>query len=92
MLGISYVPPSQSKYYNDVEMLNLEGEITSFVSNNTDLLIKSDLNAKKTARLEDYTRMDTFLSDMFDFDTDTRSVFNKLAILEKYNIPLERAS
>lgn len=91
MLGISYVPPFQSKYYNDEEMLNLEREITSFCSNDKYLFITGDLNAK-TAKLEDYTRADTFLSHMFDFDNETRSFFNKVLILKNYNIPIERAS
>ncbi|MCG8112934.1 MAG: reverse transcriptase domain-containing protein [Candidatus Thiodiazotropha taylori] len=91
MLGISYVPPFQSKYYNDEEMLNLEREITSVCSNNKYIYLTGDLNAR-TARLEDYTRADTFLSDMFDYDTETRSFFDKVSILENYNIPTDRAS
>lgn len=91
MLGVSYVPPAQSKYFNDEEILNLESEITSFCSNNKYVLITGDLNAR-TARLKDYMRADNFLSDIFDFDTETRSFFDKISILEKFNIPTERAT
>ena len=91
MLGISYVPPTQSKYYNAEEILSLEREITSVCSNNKYVLITGDINAR-TAKLSDYIRADDFLSDVFDFDNETRSVFDKVNILEQYNIPTERES
>ena len=91
MLGISYVPPTQSKYYNAEEILSLEREITSVCSNNKYVLITGDINAR-TAKLSDYIRADDFLSDVFDFDNETRSFFDKVNILEQYNIPTERES
>ena len=36
--------------------------------------------------------LDQFVSDMFEFDDDTVSFFDKTNILEKLNIPLERVS
>ena len=75
ILGLSYIPPIQSKYYNDEEeILNLEREITSVCSQHKYVLITGDLNAR-TARLKDYTRVDNFLSDLFDFDAETLSFF-----------------
>ncbi|MEW8547774.1 MAG: reverse transcriptase family protein, partial [Candidatus Thiodiazotropha sp.] len=91
MLGICYVPPTQSKYYNAEEILNLEREITSACSNNKYVFITGDINAR-TAKLRDYIRADDFLSDIFDFDDETRSFFDKVNILEQYNIPTERAT
>ena len=74
MLGISYVPPTQSKYYNAEEILSLEREITSVCSNNKYVLITGDINAR-TAKLSDYIRAYDFLSDVFYFDNETRSFF-----------------
>ena len=91
MLGISYVPPTQSKYYNVEEILSLEREITSVCSNNKYVLITGDINAR-TAKLSDYIRADDFLSDVFDFDNETRSFFDKVNIFKQYNIPTERES
>ena len=46
MLGVSYIPPAQSKYFNDEEILNLEREITSVCSSYKYVLISGDLNAR----------------------------------------------
>ena len=51
MLCISYILPTQSKYYNDEEIVNLEREITSVCGSNKYVLITGDLNAR-TARLK----------------------------------------
>ena len=76
ILGLSYIPPIDSKYYNDEEILNLEREITSVCSQHKYVLITGDLNAR-TARLKDYTRVDNFLSDIFVFDAETLSFLTK---------------
>ena len=47
IMGVSYIPPIQSKYYNDEEILNLEREITSVCGKNKYVLITGDLNAKR---------------------------------------------
>lgn len=91
MLGICYVPPTQSKYYSDEEMLNLEREITSVCGKYKYVLVSGDINAR-TAGLRDYVRADEFLSDIFDFDMETRSFFDKINVLEQLNIPTERVS
>ena len=62
ILGVSYIPPIQSKYYNDEEILNLERDITSVCGKNKYVLITGDLNAR-TAKLKDHTRVDNFFSD-----------------------------
>ena len=67
ILGLTYIPPIQSKYYNDEEILNLGREITSVCSKNKYVIITGDLNAR-TAMLKDYTRVDNFFSDIFDFE------------------------
>ena len=81
ILGISYVPPTQSKYYNAEEILSLEREITSVCSNNKYVHITGDINAR-TAKLIDYIRADDFLSDVFDFDNEIHSFIDKVNIFE----------
>ena len=85
MLGVSYIPPAQSKYFNDEEILNLEREITSVCSSYKYVLISGDLSAR-TAKLKDNTLVDSFNFDTFDFDAETRAFFDKTPILEKYTV------
>ena len=42
MLGVTYIPPTQSKYFNDEEILNLEREITSAFGSIKYLFIRSN--------------------------------------------------
>ena len=81
MLGISYVPPTQSKYSIAEEILSLERKITSVCSNNKYVHITGHINAR-TAKLIDYIRADDFLSDVLDFDNETHSFFDKVNIFE----------
>ena len=91
ILGIVYVPPSQSRFYNDDELSKLENEIMSVCSSNKYVVISGDINAR-TAKLQDYVKLDQYFSDMFHFDDDVANFFDKTEILESLNIPLERSS
>ncbi|MEW8548531.1 MAG: reverse transcriptase family protein [Candidatus Thiodiazotropha sp.] len=91
ILGVIYVPPTQSKYFSEEEILNLESEIISFCSNNRYVIITGDINAR-TAKLNDYVIADNFLSDYFDFDDETLSFFDKTNTLFHYGVPLNRAN
>ena len=62
ILGVVYIPPENSNYYNEDEFLILENEILSFSSENKFVLLSGDFNAK-TGQLRDYTERDDFLSD-----------------------------
>ena len=73
------------------KFLNLEREITSVCGKNKYVLITGYLSAR-TAKLKDHTRVDNFFSDLFNFDLETRSFFNKTSILEKHDVPLQRTS
>ena len=55
------------------------------------MFINGDINGR-TSRLQDFTRLDSFVSDMFDFDDSTSSFFDKTTVLENKNIPLDRVS
>ena len=91
ILGSIYIPPVQSRYYNEDEFAVLESEIISQCSNNKYVFINGDLNGR-SSRLPDFTLIDSFVSDLFDFDDSTANFFDKTSLLENLNIPLERAS
>ena len=74
ILGTIYIPPVQSRFYNEDEIAVLENEIISQCSNNKYVFINGDINGW-TSRLPDFTRLDNFVSDMFDFDDYTASFF-----------------
>ncbi|MEW8546031.1 MAG: endonuclease/exonuclease/phosphatase family protein [Candidatus Thiodiazotropha sp.] len=91
IIGITYVPPSQSRFFNDDELQTLENEITSMCSSHKYVFITGDLNAR-TARLSDYVQLDEFLAETFELDDETINFFNKTTILEQLKIPLNRTS
>ena len=91
ILGTIYVPPAQSRFYNDDEIQVLENEIMSLCSNHKYVFITGNINAR-TARLCDFTRLDPFAVDMFDIDDDIASFFDKTTILEDLGIPFHRVS
>ena len=61
ILGIVYVPPSQSRFYNDDELSKLENEIMSVCSSSKYVVISGDINAR-TAKLQDYIKLDQYFS------------------------------
>ena len=91
MLGTSYIPPTQSRFFNEEEIDRLEGEIMSMCSRNKYMCITGDLNAR-IGHLKDYVETDEYLSDMFNFDEETTDFFDKSEILVKSGIPLKRVS
>ena len=81
----------QSRFYNEDEIAVLESEIMAQCSNHKYVFINGDINGR-TSRLVDFTRLDNFVSDMFEFDNVTASFFDKINTLENLNSPIERAS
>ena len=73
------------------EIAVLENEIMSICSSHKFVTINGDIN-RRTSRMCDYTILDNFLSDLFEFDENTSNFFDKTEILEKFSIPLERVS
>lgn len=90
-LGLIYVPPTQLKYFNDEELLNLEREITSLCSKHKYLFIIGDVNAR-TAMPNDNTSTNTFLTNFFLFRRRDPLIFDKTSILALYGIPIDRIS
>ena len=91
IIGITYAPPSQSRFFNDDELQTLENEITSMCSSHKYIFITGDLNAR-TGILTDYVQLDEFLAEEFELDDETAHFFDKTTILERLKIPLSRTS
>ena len=90
-LGIVYVPPTQSRFYNDDELSKLENEIVSVCSLNKYVIISGDINAR-TKKLPDYLELDQYISDLFDYDDEIANFIDKTELLKNLNIPLARCS
>lgn len=91
LLGTVYIPPQQSRFFNEDELELLDQEITSSMSSYKNVCIMGDFNAQ-TSDLADYTLADNFLTDHFDFDQETIEYFDQRSILEKHGIQVARVS
>ena len=90
-IGIVYIPPDKSKYYDEMQMRMLEEEIARFCSENERVILAGDYNAR-TSMIRDYISPDKLTMpdvDIFDFESDTDE---SLKILESLNIQLHRES
>ena len=68
ILGVLYIPPSQSRFLNDDEFLDLETEITSMRGQSSFVCLTGDMNARTTT-LCDFITVDIFIADFFEFKT-----------------------
>ena len=91
IFGVTYIPPAQSRFYNDDDFDRFEQEITSIRSQYDFVYLVGDMNAQ-TAKMQDYTETDPFLSNLFDFDQETETFFDQKSNLERNGIMLDRAS
>ena len=91
VFGIVYVPPAQSRFFNEDEFERFETEITSMCSSYDFVYISGDINAR-TAELCDFTPVDEFLSEYFDFDQETMQFYDQKSTLESISIQLNRKS
>ena len=91
ILGILYISPSQSRFLNDDEMLDLETEITSMCGQSSLICLTGDMNAR-TATLCDFITADSFIADLFDFDEETLRFYNQAEQLHTLNINKNRIS
>ena len=76
MIATIYIPPQQSWFFNDDEFDLFEQEIASVRSNFDYIYLLGDFNAQ-TATMPDYTFVDPFLPEIFNFDTDTIKAWTK---------------
>ena len=91
LLGVLYIPPSQSRFLNEDEYLSLENEITLMCSKSSYVCLTGDMNAR-TAQLCDFITADRTISDILQFDQETLEFFNSSEMLDKLNINKQRAS
>ena len=91
IMGIIYIPPDQSKFYNEDEMQILNDEIINMCSTTKSLILTGDCNGH-TAELPDFISLDNFLADYFDLDNDTISYIDQTQTLTDNKIPLNRKS
>lgn len=63
--GIVCIPPENSNHFNEDKFIILENEVTSFCSENEVCFTKGDFNVKR------FHGKQQFLSDYFDFDSET---------------------
>ena len=91
MIATIYIPPQQSRFFNDDEFDLFEQEIASVRSNFDYIYLLGDFNAQ-TATMPDYTVLDPFLSEFFNFDADTIEHMDQKCVLEKYDLQINRSS
>ena len=91
IFGVVYIPPENSRFLINDELMTLEMEITETCSKHKYIVLTGDFNAR-LSNLPDYTPRDTFLSDLFDFDSQTEHFFNPVSELANYSVTCDRTS
>ena len=91
IFGVVYIPPENSRFLINDELMTLEMEITETCSKHKYVVLTGDFNAR-LSNLPDYTPRDTFLSDLFDFDSQTEHFFNPVSELANYSVTCDRTS
>lgn len=81
ILGFVYVRPTQSRFYNDDELLKLENEIMSVCSSNKYVVISEDINAR-VGKLPDYVHLDQYFLICSILMMTLLIFFDKTTILE----------
>lgn len=89
VIGVCYVPPQSSRYYNEDDFVQLDQEIMSLCSEFEYVFLTGDFNAQ-TAKLRDFTCSD----NSFDkhLDQETLDYFDQEAFLLNNNIQVNRVS
>lgn len=91
LIGNVYIPPQDSRFFNDDEFEFFEQEIASACSRDDYVCILGDFNAQ-TGELADFTSADNFLAEYFHFDEGTVEFFDQKCVLEKYQVQINRIS
>ena len=91
VLGIIYQPPETSKFFNNDEAELLEIEISAMCIDYNYVYLMGDMNAR-TSDIDDFTEVDDFMADYFEFDESLLNYFNEVSMLKVYDIPLKRVS
>ncbi|MCG7878877.1 MAG: hypothetical protein N0C90_21475, partial [Candidatus Thiodiazotropha endolucinida] len=91
IFGAVYVPPENSRFLINDELMILEMEITQMCSKYNHVVLTGDFNGR-TSNACDYLPSDTFIADLFDFDSETETFFNPVFKLDKFSVPRDRRS
>ena len=70
IIGDCYVPPQNSRFYNEDDFVQLEQEIMSLCSEFEYVFVTGDFNAQ-TANMRDFTCADISLDKHLDLDQET---------------------
>lgn len=89
VIGITYVPPMHSRFFNNDEFEFFETEISQKCTEFENVILTGDFNAQ-TSNLPDYTEWDSSLDNQFDLDIETQQYINQKVQMETLNIPLHR--
>ena len=91
MIGVIYVPPQSSRYYNADDFVALEEETTSVCSKYDYVYLTDDLNAQ-TANMKDYNCLDRSFDKFLDLDQDTISFLDEKSFQVQNKIQVDRFS
>ena len=91
ILASVYIPPQQSRFFNQDEFELFERDIMSLRSQHDLFLMLGDFNAQ-TGTLDDFIPADNFLSDHFHFDDETVRFYDQKCELERLGIKTKRSS
>ena len=91
VLGIIYQPPETSRFFNIDEAELLEVEFSAMCIDYNYVYLMGDMNARTSAD-DDFTEVDDFMADFFEFDENLLDYFNKVSILKECDIPMKRIS
>ena len=89
VFGVVYIPPIQSRFFNNDEYSCFEHEIIDMSSKYNLMYLTGDWNSQ-TSGLLDYSESDDFISDLFDLDVETASLFDQKSNMQSEGIPLSR--
>ena len=90
ILDSIYVPPSQSRFLNEHEFENFQGDIMTICRKYHYVFISGDMNAQ-TANLTEFTSPGDFLGRHFQFDDNLIQFYDQKSVLDK-NIQVQRKS
>ena len=91
IFGAVYIPPENSRFLINDELMTLEMEITDMSSKHQYVCMMGDFNGR-TSISNDYLSADSFLTDIFDFDSQKENFFYSVANLENFSISWDRNS
>lgn len=90
-IGAVYIPPENSRFFNNDFWCEFENELSEKVSGHKYVYIAGDTNSR-IGKLNDFIRSDPHINNIFDIDEEIQSQLDKYRIIENLSIPLNRSS